>query len=36
MQATSRRIIGQGVMAGVIGFVTIAVLFAVVNIASGR
>ena len=36
MQATSRRIIGQGVMAGVIGFVTIALLFALVNIVSGR
>jgi hypothetical protein len=36
MTPTWRRILGQGLVAGLIGFATIAVVLAVVNLAAGR
>lgn len=36
MNGTWRRVIGQGLVAGFIGFVTVAVVFAVVNVGMGR
>ena len=36
MQTTWRRIIGQGLVAGLIGFVTVGLLFAIVNAVAGR
>ena len=36
MKAETRRIIEQGVVAGVLGHLTVAFLFAVINLASGR
>lgn len=36
MNETSRRVISQGLVAGFIGFITVAVVFAVVNLAAGR
>lgn len=36
MKATWRRTISQGLVAGIIGFVTVAAVFAVANIIAGR
>ena len=36
MRTETRRILEQGVVAGVLGHITVAVLFAVMNLAAGR